>query len=514
MRFFELYVEFAMKLFHLIFYCLCQYAIYARNNVIDEIIPSKTLVWGPGLYPDKIVMRARYIFLQLRDQNEKNSSISAGEEVISAQIQGETLTGSPCHIWKQILDRKDGSFIVRYKLYQTCMNLQIVIRVKNEDVPASPLIFAGPVYEEECYCPNEDINDWLEKNQCPLNYSQIQADLQPFFSLDFDAIRKDIIKKFDRPYSVSICHYVVKLNKIYRQCYGQHVGFKTFMDAILLSLARKFVIPDIELFVNLGDWPLVSNTEKTYPIFSWCGSDDSKDIAMPSYDLTESTLENMGRVMLDMLSVQGNTKLPWLAKVEKAFWRGRDSCRERLDLIDIARKHPDLINASITNFFFFKNEIDKYGPRENHTSFFNFFDYKYQLNIDGSVAAYRFPYLLAGDSLVFKQESKYYEFFYKQLRPYEHYIPIKKDLTDLVEKIRWAKQHDNIAYKVSRNGQLFARDNLMPQNIFCYHAVLFKEWSNRLKSKVVRLAGMEEVPQPESSCKCHRINAMGSKEEL
>ena len=74
-----------------------------------------------------------------------------------------------------------------------------------------------------------------------------------------------------------------------------------------------------------------------------------------------------------MLSVQGSTKLSWEEKAEKAFWRGRDSRRERLDLIDIARKHPDLINASITNFFF-RDEIEKYGPGQSPISFFEFFE--------------------------------------------------------------------------------------------------------------------------------------------
>lgn len=77
--------------------------------------------------------------------------------------------------------------------------------------------------------------------------------------------------------------------------------------------------------------------------------------------------------MLDMLSVQGSTDTPWKEKVEKVFWRGRDSRRERLDLIDISRKYPDLFNVSITNFFFFKDEKDKYGPGQSHVSFFNFF---------------------------------------------------------------------------------------------------------------------------------------------
>lgn len=68
--------------------------------------------------------------------------------------------------------------------------------------------------------------------------------------------------------------------------------------------------------------------------------------------------------------------------------------------------------------------------------------YKYQINIDGTVAAYRLPYLLAGDSVVLKQDSGYYEHFYNELRPWEHYIPIRADLGDLLEKIQWARDHD------------------------------------------------------------------------
>lgn len=92
-----------------------------------------------------------------------------------------------------------------------------------------------------------------------------------------------------------MCHYVTKNNEIYRKCYGKYVGFKMFMDNILLSLSRKFKLPDLEFFVNLGDWPLAKKPNDKYPIFSWCGSSDTYDIVMPTYDITESTLENMGR---------------------------------------------------------------------------------------------------------------------------------------------------------------------------------------------------------------------------
>ena len=67
------------------------------------------------------------------------------------------------------------------------------------------------------------------------------------------------------------------------------------------------------------------------------------------------------------------------------------------------------------------------------------FQYKYQVNVDGTVAAYRYPYLMLGDSLVLKQDSPYYEHFYMELKPWKHYIPIKRNLSDLLEKVEWAK---------------------------------------------------------------------------
>lgn len=75
-----------------------------------------------------------------------------------------------------------------------------------------------------------------------------------------------------------------------------------------------------------------------------------------------------------MLSVQGNVKKIWMDRIPKAFFRGRDSNKERLKLIDIAKKNPDLFNVSLTNFFFFTDKVEQYGPKTEHISFFSFFD--------------------------------------------------------------------------------------------------------------------------------------------
>ena len=297
----------------------------------------------------------------------------------------------------------------------------------------SPYRISQPVHSEKCNCPTQSVDNWLISAECPATEPQIQKDLIPFKSVNFSSLRPRILEAYNKPGSISICNYVIKNNEIYRNCYGQYTGFKMFIDAILLSLTRKFNLPDLEFFMNLGDWPLVkkgghARTSGPYPIFSWCGSDSTFDIVLPTYDITESTLEAMGRVSLDMLSVQ-KVGLPWSQKIPKGFWRGRDSRRERLDLVDLSRKYPDSINASLTNFFFFRDEEKAYGPKVAYISFHDFFDYKYQITLDGTVAAYRFPYLLAGSSVVFKQDSTYYEHFYKKLLPNKHFIPFKQDLS-------------------------------------------------------------------------------------
>lgn len=83
---------------------------------------------------------------------------------------------------------------------------------------------------------------------------------------------------------------------------------------------------------------------------------------------------NLFRVTLDILSVQGSIEHEWQKREPRAIWRGRDSRLERLKLVDIARANPDLFNASLTNFFFFRDKEAQYGPKQPHISFFKFFD--------------------------------------------------------------------------------------------------------------------------------------------
>jgi hypothetical protein len=48
-----------------------------------------------------------------------------------------------CRVWVNKLDRKDGTFIVRYKVYETCHDMSINIYYKSKPIIGSPYHYTG-----------------------------------------------------------------------------------------------------------------------------------------------------------------------------------------------------------------------------------------------------------------------------------------------------------------------------------------------------------------------------------
>lgn len=91
-----------------------------------------------------------------------------------------------------ILDRKDGSYIIRYKVYETCLSFTIQIKYKNEHIAESPYISNEPVHPEDCECNINEVNDWLMKWECGNASKQIEDDLSFFNSVDWNSIRQKV----------------------------------------------------------------------------------------------------------------------------------------------------------------------------------------------------------------------------------------------------------------------------------------------------------------------------------
>lgn len=277
---------------------------------------------------------------------------------------------------------------------------------------------------------------------------------------------------------------------------------------MLGSLLRKVELSDTEFIANLGDWPLsAKNKPPALPIFSWCGNADYNDIVVPTYELTESILHSPDRLSTDILSTFGQQPVCFEKKKSQVFWRGRDSNRSRLRLIELARKQSQLFNVSITNFFFFRDQIHLYsdhnGTKSEHVPFSQFFHYRYQLNIDGTVAAYRFPFLLAGNSLVLKQHSPYYEFFYSLLQPTIHYIDVDSNLDQLLSTVsNLIHSESSQAKRIIWNARRFVLEHLLPENIYCYYYNSLQAYTELLKQKPKLREAVQLVSQPNNGCNC------------
>ncbi len=82
--------------------------------------------------------------------------------------------------------------------------------------------------------------------------------------------------------------------------------------------------------------------------------------------------------------------------------------------------------------------------------------YKFGLDIDGMANAWSFLDKLLMGSCLLKVASPYEQWFYGDLRPWVHYVPVRADLSDLEERIEWCLANDGGAAAIGRSGQSFA----------------------------------------------------------
>ncbi|RLW08408.1 hypothetical protein DV515_00003319 [Chloebia gouldiae] len=443
----------------------------------EPVSAERSLAWGPGLEAG-IAVPVRYFYIQAVSAAGRNFSrsppgIKQFKVVIKALSPKEvTRIYTP-----RPLDRNDGTFLMRYRMYgSVTKGLKIEIFYGDQHVAQSPYILKEPVYHEYCDCPEEDPEVWQDMMSCPSQEPQITEDFISFPTIDLQRMLKEIPAKFSQARG-AIVHYTIRDNHIYRRSLGKYTDFKMFSDEMFVFLTWSFIsmletgqLSIGKLMIHLGLY-----------------------LSSPGVALWIPEISSCRRPF-------------WENKTEKALFRGRDSREERLHLVKLSKENPELLDAGITGYFFFREKEKELGKAQL-MGFFDFFKYKYQVNIDGTVAAYRFPYLLLGDSLVLKQDSQYYEHFYIGLKPWKHYVPVKRNLEDLLEKIKWAKENDEEARKIAKEGQLTARELLQPHRFYCYYYKVLQKYAERQASKPEIRDGMELVPQPDdrdSVCSCHR----------
>jgi hypothetical protein len=189
------------------------------------------------------------------------------------------------------------------------------------------------------------------------------------------------------------------------------------------------------------------NKKHSIPLFTTCARIDCQyAFPLPTY----KTIRDSQASSKDWQAIFDSyaTAYPWESKIRKLVWRGSlsgpnedmQSDRWRLGrlvteqnatglfdvgLVSIPSRH-DKLNLNLT----LVGGLAK--PMRPMTAFQKFVAV---LDIDGNSWSSRFGALLCYNSVVVKVDPKYVDYFhFKDLRPWTHYVPVKHDLSDLVEQ--------------------------------------------------------------------------------
>ena len=288
------------------------------------------------------------------------------------------------------------------------------------------------------------------------------------------------------------------------------------MNDMFNELCKKRTIPDIEFFINRRDFPLLKKdfTEpyhhmydsndlpllshkynKYSPLFSFSSKENFADIPIPTANDWSriSSFENKFFFNQQCGEFSEEFDIPWKDKIPTAIFRGATTgCGTTIEtnprlkaayLSYITSPDPDglpLLDAGITKWKVRPRKLygEKYLTTIDHTKFpFGLSNilsykeqsaYKYIINIDGYVKAYRLSIELSMGCVILMVDSPYKLWFSSLLKPGFHYIPVKRDLSDLVDKIRWCRDHDKECEIIASNAKIFYETYLLKKGVLDY----------------------------------------------
>ena len=108
--------------------------------------------------------------------------------------------------------------------------------------------------------------------------------------------------------------------------------------------------------------------------------------------------------------------------------------------------------------------------------------YKYLVYVDGHCAACRYGFMMRLGSVIIKVESRQVAdtmWYFPLLKPYVDHVPVKDDLSDLEEKIRWCREHDDECRKIADNAKAFYEKYVARRALLDYVEMVCKSMSRR-----------------------------------
>ncbi|KAL7433649.1 hypothetical protein ACHAXH_007174 [Discostella pseudostelligera] len=108
--------------------------------------------------------------------------------------------------------------------------------------------------------------------------------------------------------------------------------------------------------------------------------------------------------------------------------------------------------------------------------------YKYLIYADGHCAACRYGFMMRLGSVILKVAPRQVAdtmWYFPLLVPYVDHVPVKADLSDLEEKIRWCRQNDDKCRQIGENAKIFYEKFVARNSLLDYVEMICKQISKR-----------------------------------
>jgi len=108
--------------------------------------------------------------------------------------------------------------------------------------------------------------------------------------------------------------------------------------------------------------------------------------------------------------------------------------------------------------------------------------YKYLVYVDGHCAACRYGFMMRLGSVILKVAPRQVAdtmWYFPHLQPYVDHVPVKADLSDLEEKIRWCRQNDDKCRQIGANALAFYEKYVARKPLIDYVEMVCKQISKR-----------------------------------
>ncbi len=124
-------------------------------------------------------------------------------------------------------------------------------------------------------------------------------------------------------------------------------------------------------------------------------------------------------------------------------------------LYNMGKEHPDLLD--IVHVSPVGHNINENVPQ--YLSLPDLTKYKYLIDIGGNGWSGRLKWLLFTKRPLLLVDRIYIEYFYNDLIPYVHYIPVNMNLSNLIEQVQWAINNPEKSNQIALNAFNYALEN-------------------------------------------------------